>query len=215
MGKFLYHIFKLALLLVLPFIFLIRGSVFLHEEYHWFPWPAILGGIIATAVLLMIYFTFLYGRVYGRIGNASSVKRRLLIALFVVLGYSLYGVLYFSNENAKHTDVQKEYTRLHPILRLSVSTILFLDKDLIVTDASRVPEDYRKMGLPKKGRSLHYKQTDGFVHALDIRTKGRGELRNNLLRSYFMLMGFNTLRHVGTDDHLHISLLSHDHPGAI
>ncbi len=215
MLKVIYHIFKLLLLLTLPFIFLIRGSVFLHEQHHFFPWPAILGGMIATAVLLFIYFSFLYGRLFGRSGGSGSLKRRLLLAFFVVGGYSLFGLLHLSNQNVKHEKVRKTYTKLHPILRLSISTILFVDKSLIVTDGARVPEDYRKMGLPTKGRSLHYKQRDGYVHAVDIRTKGRGEVRNNLLKWYFQLMGLNTLRHVGTDDHLHISLTSHDSPGAI
>ena len=84
-----------------------------------------------------------------------------------------------------------------------------------MTDANRVPEDYRKMGLKSKKRSLHYKQKNGFVHAMDIRTNGRGEVRNFLLKTYFQLMGFNVLRHGGTGDHLHVSLHSHDNPGAI
>ena len=100
-------------------------------------------------------------------------------------------------------------------MRMSVSTILFLDKSLIITDAQRLPEDYKKMGLKTKSRSLHYEQSDGFVHAIDIRTNGRTDIRNFFIKSYFSLMGFNTLRHDGTGDHLHISLKSFDSPGAI
>ena len=104
------------------------------------------------------------------------------------------------------------YTQFY---RLGVSTVIFLDRDLVVTDADRQPEDYKRMGLKANKRSLHYKQSNGYSHALDIRTNGRGELRNTLLRGYFTLMGFNTLRHGGTGDHLHISLHSHDSPGAV
>ena len=85
----------------------------------------------------------------------------------------------------------------------------------MITDANRVPEDYRKMGLKSKSRSLHYRQKNGFVHAIDIRTKGRSEFRNFCLKWYFRLMGFNVLRHGGTGDHLHVSLFSHDSPGAL
>ncbi|MEM1319991.1 MAG: hypothetical protein AAGG75_07010 [Bacteroidota bacterium] len=215
MLKFLYTLFKLFLLLTLPFIFLIRGSVFLHTHYELAAWPAILGGMLATALLLVIYFSFLYGRIYGKLGESGSLKRRLIIALLVVGGYSLYGLLYLSNQNVKHDKISSTYTQLHPILRLSISTILYADRSLIITDAARQPEDYRKMGLPSKGRSLHYQQKNGYVHAIDVRTKGRSELRNRLLKLYFRLMGLNTLHHVGTDDHLHISLMSHDSPGAI
>ena len=84
-----------------------------------------------------------------------------------------------------------------------------------MTDANRQPEDYRKMGLKSKKNSLHYQQSNGFVHAFDVRTKNRSWLRNGLLQLYFKAMGFNTLRHGGTGDHLHISLKSRDRPCAI
>jgi hypothetical protein len=62
------------------------------------------------------------------------------------------------------------------------------------------------MGLPPYERSLHLRQDDGYAHAVDLRTAGRSEWRNFLMRSYYRLMGFRTLRHVGTADHLHVSL---------
>ena len=49
-------------------------------------------------------------------------------------------------------------------------------------------------------------KTVGHVYAVDIRTKGRKEWQNSLVRGYFRAMGFETLRHVGTADHLHVSL---------
>jgi hypothetical protein len=137
------------------------------------------------------------------------------IALILVLTYCFPALLFLSNTNSKHTEVQKEFTSLHPILRLGISTVVQLDKGLIVTDSNRIPEDYRKMGLPTKSHSLHFKQSDGFSHAIDIRVKGRSEVRNWLLERYFRMMGFNTLRHFGTADHLHVSLLSHDRPHGI
>ena len=53
---------------------------------------------------------------------------------------------------------------------------------------------------------LHFRQRDGWVHALDMRTIGHGTVRNWLTAAYFRLLGFRTLRHVGTADHLHVSL---------
>jgi hypothetical protein len=62
------------------------------------------------------------------------------------------------------------------------------------------------MGLPVRDQSLHYPQKSGYVHAVDIRTKGRPEWKNKLTEMTFELFGMSTLRHVGTADHLHISL---------
>lgn len=215
MFYWLYQILKLPLLLALPFVILIRGSVFLHSNYQWLPWPALLGGALAAMLVLIIYLSFLHGRITGKMNRKGALKRRSIIAMILVLGYCFHGLLFLSSRNAKGSNVQKEYTDLHPIIRLGVSTLVFMDKELIMTDGSRYPEDYKKMGLKTIKRSLHYKQTNGYSHAFDIRTNGRSELRNDLLELYFQLMGFNTLRHVGTGDHIHISLESHDHPGAI
>ena len=121
-------------------------------------------------------------------------------------------MFFLSNENAKGEIVHKEYSYLHPILRMGVSTFILVDRDLLITDGSRNSFDYRKMGLPSKNQSLHYLQSNGYAHAVDLRTNGRSEFRNNLVQFYFQLMGFRTLRHGGTNDHLHISLLSHDMP---
>lgn len=215
MKYLLYYLVKIILLLVLPFIFLIRGSVYLHTQHHFYPSMALLGGIIATMALLVIYFSYFYGRMTGKFGSFDALKRRSLLAVVILAVYCINGLLFLSGNNAKTDEVQKEYRSLHPILRLSISTIVYLDKDLILTDASRVPEDYRKMGLKTKRASLHYKQSSGYVHAFDVRTKNQSEVRNFLLKWYFKLMGFNTLRHGGTGDHLHISLLSHDNPQGI
>jgi hypothetical protein len=75
-----------------------------------------------------------------------------------------------------------------------------------VTDIERGPTSYAAMRLPQPARSQHYRQKDGTVHAIDLRTQGRGTLRNGLVRLYFELLGFETVRHVGTADHLHVRL---------
>lgn len=215
MFKLIYNVLKIVLLLVLPFVILVRGAVYLHSHYELFPWLSILGAMGATFVLIFLYMTFFYGKMTGKIGKSGVLYRRTFLAAVLVAGYCGYGLVFLSGANAKHDEVRSEYTELHPILRLGVSTLVFLDGDLIVTDASRVTEDYAKMGLPALKNSLHYKQSNGYVHAVDIRTNGRSNNRNLAIQTYFKLMGFNTLRHVGTGDHLHISLKSFDVPGAI
>jgi hypothetical protein len=89
---------------------------------------------------------------------------------------------------------------------MSVGTFLLVDDGLLITDLSRHPSDYEAMGLPVKSHSLHYRQADGYVHAFDLRTKGHSWLRNQLMDGYFTILGFRTLRHVGTADHLHVAL---------
>lgn len=215
MASFLFSIFRLIFFLVFPFILLIRGSVYLHSNYEWLPWLAVLGGAGGTILVLAIYLIYFQGKFFNTSSTPTSVKRKFFFAAILVLGYSAHALFYFSDANAKTKSVKNEFTSLHPILRLSTSTIVFLDKSLIMTDANRAPEDYKKMGLKSKKRSLHYKQSNGYVHAIDIRTNGRSEVRNFFLKSYFQLMGFNVLRHFGTGDHLHVSLKSHDSPGAI
>ena len=54
--------------------------------------------------------------------------------------------------------------------------------------------------------SLHLVQPDGYSHAADLRTTGRGFLRNRLVQLYLWGLGFDTRRHTGTSDHLHVEL---------
>lgn len=185
---------------------LIRGAVTLFLEYDWNAWSALLVSTLGTSVLMVIYFTFFYGRLTKKRTKISYLRRRFAISFVLVGFFVLHGVIFFTMKQSKTSEVQKEFHSLHPILRLGSSTIFLLDRKAIMTDAARVPEDYKKMGLPTAKNSLHYKQKDGYVYALDIRTKGRPEWSNLLLKTYFNTMGFNTIRHVGTADHLHISL---------
>ena len=215
MKAILFFFLKIFLFLLLPFVVLIRGAVFMHENYTSSAEVAILAGAFGTMLLLMAYFIYLYFRTTGRLGNGNSIKLKMFVAGILVVVYCFNGLFFLNGGHAKTEAVQKEFTNLHPILRLSISTILLVDRDLILTDASRLPEDYKAMGLPTKTHSLHYKQKNGFAHAFDVRTKNHSEARNRFLQWYFEAMGFNTLRHVGTEDHLHISLKSHDRPGAI
>ncbi len=207
--------FKFLLLFTLPFILLIRGAVYFHIQHQLYPSLSIIGGMFLAILVVVVYLIFIYGYTTGYWTSFQTLKKIAWIALILVAAYALHGLLFLAKQNAKTTAIQQQYTQLHPILRLSISTVLFLDKDVLLTDAQRQPEDYRKMGLPSKKRSLHYPQKDGYVHAVDIRTKGHSEIRNFLLKGYFYAMGFNTLRHVETDDHLHISILSHDYPRGI
>lgn len=166
-----------------------------------------------TIILLFVYLSFIH-QLFVKGGEALSIKTRLLVSFIVVLLYVIHGVFYISGSNMKSSHLRYEILKVHPVLRLAVSTLIHLDKELIITDADRLPEDYKKMGLKAKNHSLHYKQSTGYSHALDLRTNNRPLWKNFLVENYFKLMGFRTLRHIGTADHLHVSLMSHEHPYA-
>ena len=194
---------KFVLLLTLPFLLLIRTSVFLYLNFGWNSWLAIGGAIVVTSLVLMVYVAFVTGR-FGTRRMFSVNSARFSAA--VVLVYCIYTLVYISGANTKTDDVRATYNSLHPIMRIGVASIILVDNDLMITDGRRTREDYARMGLPARESSYHFVQDDGFVHAMDIRTVGVQEWQNVLLAGYFRLAGFQTLRHVGTGDHLHVSL---------
>lgn len=202
----MYHFFRLVLIFSLPFLALLRSAIYFHEHCHFFAWFSILAGIVIAAAVLVLYITWIYNFLTGSMGNSRAHKRRMAFAAVVVLAYCLQAFLLLSDYNVKDPALKKEFQSLHPILQLGVSTLILLDAELLLTDASRKPSDYAEFGLPAQSKSLHFLQDDGYAYAVDVRTKGRGWLTNLVTRSYFELMGFNTLRHVGTADHLHVSL---------
>lgn len=216
MKKLLWWLAKILLIFTLPFVVLIRGSVYWHEQQVMSPHVALFGGLALTFVLLVLYLTFFFGRVGQTVGVRPGLRSRLVIAALLLGSYAMYGLFYLSSSNAKSAQVQSEYRSLHPILRMSLSTLIFMDPDLMITSADRKPGDYEKWGMKNNSSSLHYRQSSGYVHAVDLRTHSRSALRNFMVSNYFRWMGFNVMRHGGsTGDHLHVSLMSHDRPGSL
>jgi hypothetical protein len=187
----------------------------LYEAHDLGPWLAITVCGAVVLILLVVYLSFISRKLFGKKKKQRSLKGKLLVAGLLLMVYAGYTLLYLSGDNAKTEAIQSEYASLHPFLRMGVSTLVLVDADMIITDLSRTHDDYQDMGLKALKNSLHYPQKDGYVHALDLRTNDRSEFRNNLLQLYFKIMGFNTLRHVGTDDHLHVSLSIKENPSAI
>ncbi len=194
---------RLAVLIVLPFVTLVGGAVWLYRVHAVPTWFALSCSGVATTVLLTIYGARLSKKLTGK-ARLRLVGTKL--ALPVIVFYCAYALLFLSSVNAKTADVRNYYRTIHPLLRVALSTAILVDRDIVVTDALREPVDYSRMGLPTLDNSLHFVQQDGFVHAVDLRTIGRTEWRNTLMIGYFRLMGLKTLRHVGTADHLHVSL---------
>ena len=196
--------------LVAPFGVLVGGAVWLYRQG--FPtWLALLSSVAAVGALLAWIATRISRRLTGRPRWRFIGK---WVALPVTAAYSLHALFVFSATHAKTEETRREFASLHPLLRVAVSTATVFDRGMVVTDGARVPGDYAQMGLPVYERSLHFRQPDGWVHAVDLRTIGRPWWRNFLTRWYFEIMGFRTVRHVGTADHLHVSFPSRVRPDA-
>ena len=192
-----------VVLVVLPFLLLIRGGVFACHQWELAPWLALAASATATTLLLALY-ALVASR---RIGAGKGLTKLMTRAAALLAGaYVVYSVMFVAGGNVKSPEVRAEYTALHPLLRLGASALILADPDAVITDAGRTPDFYRRMGLPPNEASLHFEQESGFVHALDLRTVGRPEWRNRAAELAFRAMGFHTLRHVGTADHLHVSL---------
>jgi len=194
----------MALLVVLlPFLVLVKVAVFLYEREGYSTALALAGGTACTAAIVTAYAALVWHCLTGRVRLALVARR---FALPLVVAYCGYALIYLSSTNAKSERVRAYYASLHPLLRVALSTLIIADRHMVVTDLARGPEDYAAMGLAPNDGSLHYVQRDGYAHAADLRTAGRSELKNALVRVYFWSMGFPTLRHAGTSDHLHVEL---------
>lgn len=206
-GKMFLRLILLGIGLVAPFVVLVRISVVMYERYSWNGWLALSAGVMATILLLVGYGLVLA----ARYGLGARVHKNIIrgIAILVV-SYTLYGLLYYSSMNTKTKEIKSYYRSLHPIMRVALATTTLADQDLLVTDIERKPDDYAKMGLPENQQSLHFTQADGYVHAVDLRTKGRAFWKNWGTQAMLQVIGLKTLRHVGTADHLHVYLPLND-----
>jgi hypothetical protein len=196
-------VLRVAVILLLPFVVLVRSSVFLYARRGAPTWLALACGALLALFVVTVYAAWLSHRLSGRARVGVMAK---WVAGPLVVAYCGYALLYLSALHAKSPVVQAEYRAVHPLLRIAVATLTLADRGLVITDLERVPADYPAMGLPVYDGSLHYVQADGWAHAMDLRTSGRSMIANGMRQLYFAAMGFGTLRHVGTADHLHVEL---------
>lgn len=194
---------KVLLVIALPFVVMVRVAVLLYAREGVPTAFALAAGTLCTAAVVTAYAAWVWHRITGHVRLALVARR---FALPFALAYSVYALVYFSSAHAKSDQVRAYYSSLHPLLRVALSTLILVDRDMVVTDLARRPEDYAVMRLPQNDGSLHYVQSDGYAHAADLRTAGRCWVKNRLVQLYFWSMGFGTLRHTGTADHLHVEL---------
>lgn len=192
-----------ALVTALPFFVLIRGGVLAYRVWGLGTWSALGLSVAASAMLLGLY-AVVVGR---RLGFKAGLQRFFVrVAMVVAIVYVTYGLVFIASENVKSDSLRADYSAVHPLLRVAASALVLFDPEAVITDAGRTPEDYWLMGLSMNEASLHLEQETGYVHALDLRTNGRSEIRNRTVELGFWMLGFHSLRHVGTADHLHLSL---------
>ncbi len=192
---------KALAIAALPALF-VRASVDLYTSGF-----STIVSIVGAAGVVLVALTALVAAISRRLtGRAPFWSLMRWVALPAVILWSAYALFHLAQANAKTPGVKSTYTSLHPVLRLAVSSAIVADGELVVTDAKRSAADYRRMGLPVFERTMHYPQRDSWVHAIDVRTIGHGELRNFTLAWYFRAVGLRVVRHVGTADHLHVEL---------
>lgn len=192
-----------AAALLLPFAVLLWVSTALYLRGLAPTWPSLAGGALLALIAVAVPAALVARRLTRR---ARLRMVTAWVALPLVMAYCAHSLLFLSQANAKTEAVRSYYRTLHPLLRLGVSTLALVDGDLVVTDSWRAPEDYERMRLSVAEWSMHYRQSDGYVHAMDLRTRGRSGVRNWLTGLYFRTLGCRVLRHVGTADHLHVTL---------
>jgi len=191
------------LLCILPFIVVLRISVSSYQQNTLAGWEAMGLGMLSAVAMVCLYIIafMLTFRIPKRFFMGF-----LNIGLAAMLCYTGFALFHLATTQAKTEEIRSYYTSLHPFLRVAIKNLAVIDDDLIITDVHRTRADYEQMGLEPRDYSLHFRQPTGFVHAVDIRTIGRSKITNLFVELYFILMGFETIRHVGTADHLHVAL---------
>ncbi len=197
-------LFGLALLVLLPFIVLIKGAVISYDN-GFSTTVAVLIGSIGTFIVILVYLVAI-DRMSRRRRFRIPVWVKLTVAGAIVVGFSANALFVLADQNVKSRKIAKGFTKVHPILRIGVSTWSVFDPGLVITDMTRKRKDYHRMHTRVYNKSMHFTQADGYVHAIDLRTKRRSRIRNWITQTVFRMMGFGTLRHNGTADHLHVQL---------
>src|SRR5439155_21919269 len=134
------------LVTLLPFLVLVKVAVFLYTREGCATMLALAGGTACTAAVVTAYAALVWHRVTGRV-RLALVARRL--ALPLVVAYCGYALIYLSSANAKSDRVRAYYASLHPLLRVALSTLILADRELVITDLARGPNDYATMGLAR------------------------------------------------------------------
>jgi len=131
---------------LLPFLVLVKVAVYLYSHQGYSTVLALAGSTACAAAVVSAYIALVWHRFTGRV-RLALVARRL--ALPLVVAYCGYALIYLSSANAKSDRVRAYYASLHPLLRVALSTLILADRELVITDLARGPNDYATMGLAR------------------------------------------------------------------
>ena len=190
-------------------ILLVRVQLLLLAHYPTAEWPAMAAGLLAGGVPLAIAVAMAL--------RLRSPRRALMLLLALptmLLTAGCLSVTHFPRSNFKSDELRAEWYRLHPTLRNALWVARLGEGALILTDVTRKPSNYGEMGLTEPSWSSHFTSPrNGYAHAIDLRVRDAGDLRNWARQGVFLALGLKadrhggpTDRHGGTADHLHVSL---------
>ncbi|HJP29563.1 MAG TPA: hypothetical protein QGF95_03300 [Candidatus Latescibacteria bacterium] len=190
-------------------ILLVRVQLLLLAHYPTAEWPAMAAGLLAGGVTLAIAVAMAL--------RLRSPRRALMLLLALptmLLTAGCLSVTHFPRSNFKSDELRAEWYRLHPTLRNALWVARLGEGALILTDVTRKPSNYGEMGLTEPSWSSHFTSPrNGYAHAIDLRVRDAGDLRNWARQGVFLALGLKadrhggpTDRHGGTADHLHVSL---------
>lgn len=179
----------------------VRLQLWVIERDATAAWLAVVAGLVVGGALWAVVLA-----VGLRFRSLRWAGGTLVLAPLIFLALGYYGTTRYPAHNFKTQAAASEWKTLHPTLRLALWLIALEDRQVVLTDIARTASDYDEMGLAPRRESSHYIKGDGYAHAVDVRVSNVGEVRNWARQGLFLLMGLKTRRHVGTADHLHVSL---------
>ena len=187
---------------VASLIILVRVQLAILTTYPTANWPAVVAGLLAGGVVLSLCVALAL--------RLRSPRRALVLLVTLptlLLAAGCLSVTHFPRSSFDSDDLRAEWYQLHPTLRVSLWIARLGAGNLVLTDVSRQPSEYVDMGLTPPAWSRHFfSPRDGYTHAIDLRVRDAGDLRNWARQGVFLALGLRADRHGGTSNHLHVSL---------
>jgi hypothetical protein len=118
-------VLRVLFIIALPFLVLVRGSVFFYQNSGTPVWVSVLTAAILTGGVITAYAVWLARKLMRRGvrgGRALVMPVAKWVALPLVVFYCGYSLLYVASVNAKSAPVRAYYRSVHPLLRLALST---------------------------------------------------------------------------------------------
>jgi hypothetical protein len=196
------YIVWVVLGVVTTFVVSVRVQLAILQRYPTADWLALAAGLVTAGLVLFVTVA-----VACRLRSPRRAMVLVTALPILLLTAGCLSVTHFPRSGFKSDELRGEWNRLHPTLRVALWIARLGVGELVLTDVSRMPADYGSMGLPQPKSSRHFfSPWDGYAHAVDLRTRDAGDLRNWARHGVFLALGLRAVRHDGTADHFHVSL---------